>query len=88
LEEFKELVSSFHEAYAVVMEHSVEVNNILVDGNQSTAQANINWRAIPKNENAVVQHEGLSEFKLTRSIYGGWNIIQAGIPGWAFHKEK
>lgn len=86
--EFKELVSDFYEAYPVVMKHSVEVTNIVIDGDHSTAQANINWHAIPKNEKTVVRHEGLSEFKLTRSIYGGWDIIQASIPGWTFRKEK
>jgi hypothetical protein len=86
--EFKELVSDFYEAYPVVVGHSIEVNNIVIDGDHSTAQANINWRAIPKNNKAAVRHQGLSEFKLTRSIYGGWDIIQASIPGWAFRKEK
>jgi hypothetical protein len=87
-DEFKELVSSFYDAYPVVMGHSVEVNDIVINGDHSTAQANINWRAIPKDEKTVVRHEGSSEFKLTRSIYGGWDIIQASIPGWALYKEK
>jgi hypothetical protein len=40
------------------------------------------------NEKKVVRHEGRSEFKLTRSVYGGWDIIQANIPGWVFQKEE
>jgi hypothetical protein len=43
---------------------------------------------LSKKQKKVVIHEGLSEFKLTRSIYGGWDIIQASIPGWALHREK
>lgn len=88
MEEFKELVSDFYEAYPVTMEHSVEVKNIVINGDHSTARANIYWHAIPRDEKAVVRHEGFSEFRLTRSIYGGWDIIQASIPGWEFHKEK
>jgi hypothetical protein len=88
LEEFKELVSNFYEAYPVIMEHSVEVNHIVIDGDSATAEANISWRGIPQNEKTVVRHEGVSEFKLTRSIYGGWDIIQANIPGWVFQKKE
>lgn len=88
MEEFKELVSGFYEAYPVVIEHSVEVNHIVIDGDSSTAQANVSWHAIPKKEQAVVKHEGPAEFKLTRSIYGGWDIIQASMPGWVFQKKE
>jgi hypothetical protein len=88
MEEFKELVSNFYDAFPVVMGHSVEVNHIGIDGDHSTAEVTISWHGIPKNEQAVVRHEGPSEFKLDRSIYGGWDIIQASIPGWAFQKKK
>jgi hypothetical protein len=88
LKQFKELVNDFYEAYPVVRGRAVQVNNIVIDGDHSTAQAKINWHGIPRDEKTVVKHEALSEFKLTRSIYGGWDIIQASIPGWAFHKEK
>lgn len=88
MEDFKESVSDFYRAYPVVMGHSVEVNHIVIDGDRSTAQANIHWRAIPKNEKTIASYEGSSAFKLVRSIYGGWDVTQASIPGWAFDKEK
>ncbi len=87
LEEFKALVNDFYEAYPVITEHSAEVRNIVIDGDRSSAEVNIDWRGIPKNEKATVKHEGLSKFRLTRSVYGGWDIIQASIPGWLFHKK-
>ena len=88
VKEFKELVNDYYEAYPVIMSHSVEVNNIVIDGDNSTAQADINWSGIPKNETTVVRHEGFAEFKLTRSVYGGWDMIQANIPGWEFRKKE
>lgn len=88
VKDFKELVSDFYEAYPVIMRHAVEVDNIVIEGDNSTAQVSINWRSIPKSGKTVVKHEGRSEFKLTRSIYGGWDIIQANIPGWVFQKKK
>jgi hypothetical protein len=88
LAELKELMSDFYEAFPVVTGYSVEVKNIVIDGDTSTAQASVSWHGIPKNEQVVVGHKGPSEFKLTRSIYGGWDIIQASIPGWVFQKKE
>lgn len=88
IQEFKKLVSDFYDAFPVVTRYSVEVNHIEIDGDSSTARANVSWHAIPKNEQAAVGHEGRSEFKLIRSIYGGWDIIQANIPGWVFQKKE
>jgi hypothetical protein len=88
LEEFKALVSDFYEAYPILTEHSFDLKNILAENDNATAEAHIEWQGISKNEKATVRHEGHSKFKLTRSIYGGWDIIQANIPGWQFRKKK
>jgi hypothetical protein len=36
---------------------------------------------MPGNEKAILTKEGSSEFRLARSIYGGWDITQLNIPG-------
>lgn len=88
LDDFKGLVSDFYEAYPVITDHSVEVVNIMKDGDDSAADVNIVWSGIPKDGTAIVKNEGSSTFRLVRSVYGGWDILQAGIPGWQFQKKK
>jgi hypothetical protein len=90
-QEFKDPESMFYHTVSQENMHDANGKPLSLeafkeDGDHSTAQANIDWHAIPKNEKTVVRHEGGSEFKLTRSIYGGWDIIHANIPGWAFQK--
>lgn len=87
LEEFKESVNDFYEAYPVITSHSIEVSEITLDRDAATAAVTIEWYGIPKFETAVVRNHGVSHFKLTRSDYGGWDIIQAQIPGWNFKSK-
>jgi hypothetical protein len=88
LEEFKALVSDFHEAYPVITSHAVNVENIIVGGDHAAADANIEWQGMPKNEKAILRKEGSSEFRLARSIYGGWDITRVNIPGWIFRAKS
>lgn len=87
LEEFKVLVGDFYEAHPFVTDYSFEIKNIAIQGDDGAVQAQIVWHGIPKDEKVIVKHEGLSNFKLARSVYGGWDIVQAGIPGWDFRKK-
>ena len=84
LEQFKKSVADFYEKHPVLMDHSIEVTSINIEGDKAIADVQTLWHAIPKNENAVVKHEGISKFSLERSIYGGWDITQANIVGWEF----
>lgn len=84
LEQFKQSVTDFYEKYPVIMDHSIEVTNINIDGDNAVAEVQTVWHAIPKNESAVIKNEGVAKFVLERSIYGGWDITQANIAGWDF----
>lgn len=84
LEQFKQSVADFYEQYPVLMDHSMEVTTINIDGDNATAEAQTVWYAVPKSESAIVKNEGISKFNLERSIYGGWDIIRATIAGWDF----
>ena len=83
-EQFKKSVAGFYEKYPVLMDHSIEITKINIDGDNAIADVNTLWHAIPKNESAVVKQEGISKFRLERSIYGGWDITQANMIGWDF----
>jgi hypothetical protein len=87
LAEFKLLLGDFYDAYPLLTGHEVEIKHILVEGDQAVAGTRIKWHGRPKSEKVVVDQEGLSEFRLARSIYGGWDITQANIPGWSFQTK-
>ena len=87
LEEFKALVKDFYEAYPFITDHGFEIKNLAIRGDDADVQAQIGWHGIPNDEKAIVRNEGISNFKLARSPYGGRDIVQAGIPGWEFRKK-
>lgn len=82
LEQFKKLVAGFYEENPVILDHSVKVAKVTINGDRAAAEALTIWRVIPKNESAVIRKEGLSKFKLERCVYGGWDIFQANVAGW------
>jgi hypothetical protein len=87
LQEFKRLLGDFYDAYPLLAGYEFEIKNIQVDGDQAVAETKIEWHGRPKSEKTVTGKEGFSEFKLARSIYGGWDITQANIPGWTFRAK-
>jgi hypothetical protein len=87
LEEFKLLLEDFYGAYPLLTGHEVEMKNILVGGDHAVAETRIKWHGRQKGEKVVMEMDGPSEFRLTRSVYGGWDITQANIPGWSFQAK-
>jgi len=83
-EQFKKMVADFYEAYPVITEHSIQVTEVALDGDNATADVHTVWHAVPKDKNTVIKHEGVSKFKLARSIYGGWDVTQVSIVDWNF----
>jgi hypothetical protein len=84
MEQFKKMVADFYDAFPVLTDHSIRVTHVTLDGDNAIAEAHTIWHAIPKGKNAIVKYDGVSKFKLERSIYGGWDITQANIAGWNF----
>lgn len=84
LGQFKKSVADFYEKYPVLLDYTIEITNIEIDGDNAAVEVKTIWHAIPKNESAVVKKEGTSKFILERCIYGGWDITQANIAGWDF----
>lgn len=84
LGQFKKSVADFYEKCPVLLDHTIEITNIEIDGDNAAVEVQTIWHAIPKNESAVVKKEGTSKFILERCIYGGWDITQANIAGWDF----
>lgn len=82
-DDFKGCVDDFYEAYPVITEHTFEVNEIMIDSDAATTTVTMEWHGIPKDHSAVIRRRGISCFRLTRSVYGGWDIIQAQIPGFS-----
>ncbi len=83
-DQFKKMVADFYEAYPIITDHLIEVTEVALDGDNATADVHTIWHAIPKDKKSVIKHEGVSKFKLARSIYGGWDVTQANIADWNF----
>ncbi len=85
-DKFKKLIAAFYEAYPVILDHSIQLVDVVLNGDNADAEVHTLWRAIPKLEDSVIKHEGISKFKLERSIYGGWDVTQVNLVGWGFYE--
>jgi len=84
LEQFKDLVADFYEAYPAITDHKYEITKVTIDGDHATAEAQIVWSAMSRDKSSIVRNQGVSTFKLERCKYGGWDVTQANIVGWDF----
>lgn len=74
-------IDKFHERYSIIMAFSLDEKDSEVDGDYATATIDTTWEALDTNTAQIVTHTGISTFRLKRSPYGGWDVIQANIIG-------
>ena len=80
--EFKQQIDEFHALHPIVTEYKYDILSINLDGDYASAEVNISWAGLNKQENAMMRHQGTSTLRLKRSLDIGWDVIQARIVGW------
>ena len=78
---YDENIDKFHARYSIIMAFSLDATDSEINGDYATASINTTWEALDTNTAQIVNHTGISTFRLKRSPYGGWDVIQANIIG-------
>ena len=79
--EYEANIDKFHKRHSIIMAFSLEPKRSKVDGDYATATVNTTWEALDTDTMQIAIHTGESHFRLKRSPYGGWDVIQANIVG-------
>lgn len=79
--EYETNIDKFHERYSIIMAFSLDATGSEVNGDYATAIIDATWEALDTDTMQIAIHTGESHFRLKRSPYGGWDVIQANIIG-------
>jgi hypothetical protein len=81
-ERFMKCVEEFYARVAGFTSHGTEVTGVEVEGVYATVRAVVSWSGLNRRTMAVVGGAGEAQLLLRHSDGGGWDIVQACVPGW------
>jgi len=53
-----------------------------VEGDSATVCFRVNWSGLMAESLKTASFSGLATLRMKRSSYGGWDVVQAVVPGW------
>jgi hypothetical protein len=80
-EGMKNLVRSFYSRYPAFVGHTFECIGCSLGGEYATVKLHGDWSGLTARSMEPVSYQGVSELKLKKSPYGGYDVIQINIPG-------
>lgn len=79
-DEFLKAIKNFQQMHPVISSYSLESTHVAVDGDFAWVEANVFWEGLSKSANNFITTTGIAKFRLIRSIYGGWDVVQFQFP--------
>jgi hypothetical protein len=80
-EEFRAATSKFYSSYAAFTHHSFECTACKLEGEYATVTMDGSWSALKTASLEAVAFEGEGVIKLRKSPFGGYDVVQACLPG-------
>lgn len=80
-EEMWTLIRSFHGRYALFTDHTVDCVDCTLEGEYATARFRGEWSGLKSGSMETVTYKGDFDFRLKKSLYGGYDVIRVCFPG-------
>ena len=81
IEEMKRRMAAFYARYPVIEKYNVNPLTWEIEGDTAKVEVGTSWWGQDaKGED--IQIVGRALIHLKRSMYGGWDVTQARVPGW------
>lgn len=79
--EMREIIRSFYATYAAFTAQEFQCDGFKLDGQYALVTAHVGWTGLRRPSMEVASYEGRGSFKMKKSSHGGFDIVQAIIPG-------
>jgi hypothetical protein len=77
----RDIIRSFYMTYTVFTAHEFQYDGYKLEGQYSTVTGHVCWAGLRGPSMEAASHEGRGTFKMRKSPDGGFDIVQAMIPG-------
>ena len=78
----EERIRQFRRRIMMFDEKSIEPMDCNVEGDYASASFNITWDALMADDSLRKTYSGIAHLRMKRSVYDGWDVVQAIVPGW------
>ncbi|MEZ4861888.1 MAG: hypothetical protein R3C14_11285 [Caldilineaceae bacterium] len=75
-------VDAFFARHPQITDTKITPLTCKLEGEYAQVEVATTWTSVHTNPKEMIQFVGRSHFRLKRSSYGGWDIVQADIAGW------
>ena len=80
-EDLEALVRSVYRRYAAFTFHEFQCRACVLDGDYATVSLEGGWSGVVAESMAPESHKGVAALRMKKSPYGGYDVVQANIPG-------
>jgi hypothetical protein len=77
----QDIVRTFYATYAAFTTHKFECDGCKLEGRYATVTGHVGWTGLRGSSMEAASYEGRGTLKMKKSPYGGFDIVQAIIPG-------
>ncbi|MCB0084278.1 MAG: hypothetical protein KDE47_25235 [Caldilineaceae bacterium] len=75
-------VDAFFQRHPTIVDTKIKPLTSTIDGEYATVAIATTWTSVRTAPADQLQYIGCATFRLKRSDYGGWDVVQAKVPGW------
>lgn len=83
-----DLIRSFYRRFAAFTSHKFECIGCTLEGDYVNASLQGEWLGLVAESMVPVSHKGVCELRMKKSEFGGYDVIQALIPGFVTQAEE
>ncbi len=77
-------INDFRSSFKSFERPKLEIVSYSLEGDNAEVFVQTEWLGLVDYQSPAIHKSGVSRLKLVRSPYGGWDVVQAIIPGWNY----
>lgn len=77
-----ESIQEFVGKVMTFVEKVIEPIDCAVDGDYAAVRFSVRWAGLMADTLTKTTFSGVASIKMKRSLYQGWDVVQAVVPGW------
>lgn len=81
-DEMLKAITAFRGSFQSLERPDLKILTCQVRDDGAIVTVQIEWTGVVDKKSPRVRSSGVSSLRLTRSPYGGWDVLQAIVPGW------
>lgn len=86
-EKMVKAISDFRTFFISLERPEQKILSCSVEGDGAIVTIQIEWTGIVDEKLPPLSNSGVSAVRLVKSQYGGWDVVQAIVPGWNASKD-